>query len=325
MPTPAICPPMNSELLAQLDRLKVQGLAAPDVTTLEISLARHQLAKQYQVLNEEVDSVYQVRDITFQFEGEDVITRLYYPTKEDLQTNTMIIYLHGGGWSFGDYQTHDGISRSFAHLSNIPVATVSYALAPEKKFPYQHRQITYVIEQLIQILQQQNSGAPPQLIFLGDSAGANLALSIWQNYLSTQLQAYFAGMVLFYGVYTPGMQTHSWQTIGDGRYGLSSTAMQWYWSAFLETSEQINQASPILANLNNLPPIWLMVGDLDPLIDDTTQLAHQLQVAKVKHACHILSGYPHGFLRFCNQLPAIRDVIMQAGKNAQQMLKGTFI
>jgi acetyl esterase len=132
-------------------------------------------------------------------------------------------------------------------------------------------------------------------------------------------------MVLFYGVYTPGMQTHSWQTIGDGRYGLSSTAMQWYWSAFLETSEQINQASPILANLNNLPPIWLMVGDLDPLIDDTTQLAHQLQVAKVKHACHILSGYPHGFLRFCNQLPAIRDVIMQAGKNAQQMLKGTFI
>jgi hypothetical protein len=81
---------MNSELLAQLDRLKVQGLAAPDVTTLEISLARHQLAKQYQVLNEEVDSVYQVRDITFQFEGEDVITRLYYPTKEDLQTLSLI-------------------------------------------------------------------------------------------------------------------------------------------------------------------------------------------------------------------------------------------
>ena len=47
----------------------------------------------------------------------------------------MIVYVHGGGWTFGSIDTHDGTMRELAVASGCAVFGFDYRLAPEHPFP----------------------------------------------------------------------------------------------------------------------------------------------------------------------------------------------
>ena len=89
-------------------------------------------------------------------------------------------------------------------------------------------------------------------------------------------------LALVYGVYSTELDTPSWIKIGDGTYGLSVRQMQWIWDGYLG-GQDINpkdpRLSPLNANLNGLAPTWVMVGDLDPLLDDNIALNKALELA----------------------------------------------
>ena len=161
---------------------------------------------------------------------------------------------------------------------------------------------------------------------IGDSAGANLALSVYQDYLNEKTRSQVVGMVLYYAVLSANTNLDSWNRLGDGRYGLSTKAMNWYWDQFLENSTQktLPQVSPIDSNNKVLPPMWLLVGNLDPLLDDTLNFAEKLKVERIAHEVHVLEGYPHGFLRFCKQLDGVNQIIQKSGVAMQQMKNGSF-
>ena len=52
------------------------------------------------------------RDITVDLGSHRMRGRLYSPTAEPLRT--VIVYVHGGGWTFGSIDTHDGTMRNLA-------------------------------------------------------------------------------------------------------------------------------------------------------------------------------------------------------------------
>ena len=47
----------------------------------------------------------------------------------------VIVYAHGGGWTFGTNDTHDGTMRTLAGEAKAAVLGVDYRLAPEHPFP----------------------------------------------------------------------------------------------------------------------------------------------------------------------------------------------
>ena len=48
---------------------------------------------------------------------------------------SLILYVHGGGWTFGSIDTHDGTMRNLAAAAQLPVLGIDYRLAPEHPFP----------------------------------------------------------------------------------------------------------------------------------------------------------------------------------------------
>lgn len=47
----------------------------------------------------------------------------------------VIVYTHGGGWVFGDNQTHDRLIRELAVGAEAAVVFVNYSRSPEAKYP----------------------------------------------------------------------------------------------------------------------------------------------------------------------------------------------
>jgi acetyl esterase len=319
--------PLNSNLLSLMQKMKEIGLGPVDVMTVDLSYAREVLEKQYAYLNEDPIQVSKVQTLEIKFEDETISVRVYLPDSP-YDSSTFGIYLHGGGWTFGNEHTHDGIARAFCKSSQLPIASIGYSLAPNKKFPFQNRQIAHVIQSLIDMFQQQFGLTQDtiKLLLIGDSAGANLALATYQNHLTDAIRSRIVGMVLYYGVYSGDTNADSWQRLGDGRYGLSTKAMHWYWNQYLNDIEQMKlpEASPLLANDSTLPPAFLVVGNLDPLLDDTLKFAEKLERLHIAHQVIVLEGYPHGFLRFCKQVDGVYDIINQSGIAMQQMAKGVY-
>jgi len=59
--------------------------------------------------------------------------RIHYPSRDDRLPT--LVYLHGGGWTFLDLDTHDRVMHEFAARSGWAVVGVDYPLAPEAPFP----------------------------------------------------------------------------------------------------------------------------------------------------------------------------------------------
>ena len=58
--------------------------------------------------------------------------RVYYPSKE--RPLPALVYLHGGGWTLFDLDTHDRIMRDFAASTRWAVVGIDYP-SPQTRFP----------------------------------------------------------------------------------------------------------------------------------------------------------------------------------------------
>jgi len=98
--------------------------------------------------------------------------------------------------------------------------------------------------------------------------------------------------------------------------------MDWYWSQYLHDLKQKAEyaASPLNGPLASVPDAWLGVGDLDPLIDDSRELAAKLHAQGKACQLRIFPGYTHGFLRLCERLPGAANAIEEGASAARIML-----
>lgn len=97
----------------------------------------------------------------------------YWIYKEDTKVESrMIIYLHGGCFVLGSIKSHQALVSHFADKLDIPILFIEYGLAPENPFPIAINEILSVYEFM------QLNGEKNEIIFMGDSAGAALSMSV---------------------------------------------------------------------------------------------------------------------------------------------------
>ena len=62
--------------------------------------------------------------------------RLYTPTERlGADPAPTLLFIHGGGWMYGDLESHDAECRFLAEQSGVQVLAIDYRLSPEHKFP----------------------------------------------------------------------------------------------------------------------------------------------------------------------------------------------
>jgi len=301
---------IDPELVAAGKLLQSRGLVAPDRTQVPLSEVRAAADRIGAFLGEGSVPLARERDLALPGPHGQVPCRLYLPDNADKPP--LLIYAHGGGFMQGSLPSWDAMLRELVRRSGVAALSVDYKLAPEHRFPVAFDEMVA----MIRLAAREGAGFgidPRRLAVGGDSAGANLALAAALALRDAGERA-LSFQLLIYGCYSTDTESASWQRFGRGA-GLSQTQMRWIWETYLERPEQQRdwRAAPILAEPAGLPPAHLIVGALDPLLDDSNALASRLKKAGVPCELTVYDGINHGFIRYGRLIATARRAIGDCG------------
>jgi acetyl esterase/lipase len=135
----------------------------------------------------------------------------------------------------------------------------------------------------------------------GFSAGATLAVTALVRLRNREV-ASFRGAVLQFGTYDLAAQTPAGRLIAD-EYFLDAYAGP----AADRTDPDL---SPIFAELTDLPPVLMIVGSDDVLLEDNLAMAARFRTAGVDVDLRIYPAAPHGFTGHPTQMAraALHDI-----------------
>jgi epsilon-lactone hydrolase len=188
-----------------------------------------------------------------------------------------VLYLHGGGYVIGSAVTHRELASRVSRTSGARVLVVDYRLAPEHPFP------AAVDDAVAAYRWMLGQGiAPSAVAIAGDSAGGGLAVA-------TLLALRDAGDPLP----ATAVCISPWvdlEMAGDSmtsraeldpmvqKPGLTDMA-----AAYLGGADPKSPlASPLHADLSGLPPLLVMVGTSETLMDDAARLTEKARAAGVE-------------------------------------------
>jgi acetyl esterase len=232
--------------------------------------------------------------------------RVYYPTARP--GARLVLYFHGGGFVFGNLDSHDRNVRRLAAASGAVVVSVDYRLAPEFPFPAGMEDALFALR-FIASASANFVRTPPQVFVAGDSAGATLAIAAALA-LAEEGGPTLGGLLAFYPMLDLSNVggTDSYAAFGDGRAGLSLADALWFRDQYTpDPTVRTNwRCSPLLSeSLARLPPTLIIAAAHDVLRDEGTEFARRLRAAAVPVAHHVVDDVNHGFMGATATLPAI--------------------
>jgi acetyl esterase/lipase len=206
----------------------------------------------------------------------------------------VIVYYHGGGWTVGDLDSHDGVCRILAALSGCAVVAVDYRLAPETPFPGPLEDAVAAFQYIFDH-PAEFTAVPGAVAVMGDSAGGNLAASVCL--LTREQGPTPVAQALIYPATDLRMTAPSITSLGEG-FLLTAADIRWYREQYLPAPDLAldPRVSPLLADdLSGLPPARIWTAGFDPLRDEGQAYARALQEAGVPVAHHCQDDQIHGY------------------------------
>lgn len=256
-----------------------------------------------------------VRDLTIPGPRGDIAARLYTPF--DGGPRPLVVFFHGSGFTLLDLDTHDDMCRRLCVESGCMVASIDYALAPERPFPQAPEDCIAATLWLHE--NAASLGCRVGAVGLaGDSAGACLAAVTALELRDVDAMRGSIGALLMWYPVTdhPSSQWPSFTEFGEG-YGLSAEGMKWFWAQYLpETGAASDQkASPLRApSLAGMPPTWVNTAEYDVLRDEGEAFAARLQAQGVAVQMKRSPGMNHGFLKYLDVIDEATESMREAGK-----------
>ncbi len=196
---------------------------------------------------------------------------------------TVVLYLHGGGYTVGSPATHRPIAAYLARSARAAVAMLDYRLAPEDPYPAAVEDAVAAYGALLA------DGIPPgRVVIAGDSAGGGLALAT-----ALRLRASEAPMPAALVLISPWVDL-SVSDLSETRDPmLTAPWLRECARRYIAGGTLTDELDPLRANLAGLPPILIHVGSDEILLHDAKRLAAHAREAGVDVTLTVLDGLWH--------------------------------
>ncbi|WP_433629936.1 alpha/beta hydrolase [Chryseobacterium cucumeris] len=262
------------------------------------------------------ESVTMIEELHIPQENHQIPIRIYRPKGRDVQQSQAIIYIHGGWFIAGGYETHDAVVRKLANKTGAVVIFIDYRLAPEHPFP---AGLNDCIDGVKWVFENAESlGIDTDKVgIIGDSAGAALSTAV-----STQLGKHLKFQVLIYPAVDNQLNSKTWETYENGPVLNKQGGIE-AWAGYLPEEEKDNPlAIPVLIrDFKETPPTLIILAEHDPLLDDGKQLSANMENAGVKVKTSLYNDMVHGFMHMGELLEEVQSAVNEMAEFAHQNLK----
>jgi acetyl esterase len=271
------------QLMLRLQRL----MREPGAEELPLELGRRSLLR-HTALTAGRQEVGGVRDLR----AGELSARLYTPSSTT--PGPLLVFFHGGGFMYGDLDSHDGACRFLAERSGVPVLAVDYRLGPEHRFPAAYDDAVAAFRWTSEHAGDLGFDAA-RIGVGGDSAGGNLAAGVAIEAARSGTPC--AWQLLIYPFTDAHGRSESRRSFGTGFY-LTSEFIELSDASYPATGMDLGdpRLSPLYADLpEGLAPAYVATAGFDPLRDEGEAYAHKLEDAGVPVVLRRFADQIHGF------------------------------
>jgi acetyl esterase len=226
----------------------------------------------------------------------------------------LLIYLYGRAGDEINMDFSDPGLRVLANSTGFMVAAMDYRFAP---FSDSLDDVVSTVHWIHQNSEQ--LGVDSQRIALGgESRGANLALStalVLRDSENLEEQNLIRVLYLLNGYYSPNLlESRSAKMFGNGTDLITSEYIEMLLDQMHQNESDYTNplAFPILSkNLTGLPPVYIVASGIDPVRDESIELAARLQEEGQEYYLSVWPGVGHsaGSLVFAPVIPEIQGYL----------------
>lgn len=223
--------------------------------------------------------------------GDNVALRVFRPSFPS-SLSPGLLFIHGGGYLFGNAAMGDGFCRRAATAFGAVAASVEYRLAPQHPYPAPLEDCYAGLRWLA----QQPGVDEGRIAIVGESAGGGLAaaLTLLAKERGEVLPAF---QLLSYPMLDD--RTNDRKDIDERLFRMWNVRSNCYgWGAYLGSAAADVPALAAPArykDLAGLPPTWIGVGANDLFYDEDAAYAARLSAAGVPCTLYVVPGAYHGF------------------------------
>ena len=229
---------------------------------------------------------------------------IFTPSK-NVNTKSIIVYLHGGGYCFGSsLTTHKVGLTKLAKQTRLICYSVDYRLAPEHQYPAALEDVLTAWKHIV----SENPNC--NIILAGDSAGGGLSLALMM-YLRDNNERRPDGLVLFSPWTDLTCSGKTYQT--KAKYDPMFTTNMPKDSAKNYVPEDVATTdpyiSPLYGSLTNLPRTLILVGENEILLDDSRLFYQKAKESGVDIEIDIWPSMFHDWWLFGSFIPETKQVL----------------
>jgi monoterpene epsilon-lactone hydrolase len=236
---------------------------------------------------------------------------------KQVSSEPVLIYLHGGGYIFGGLDSHRDIAWRLAEAGAVRVLNVGYRLAPEHPFPAALEDAIACYKWLLA-----SGVSPNQVAIGGDSAGGGLAVATLVNIKNLGLPMPNCAILL--SPWTDlSLSGDSVQANANSDVMLTPSALKEMADQYLgERDRKAPLASPLFADLSDLPAIFIQASESEILLSDAQRLETKILAAGGEAKLETWPKMPHVWQVLAARIPEGKTAIVKLGEFLKIRLSG---
>lgn len=246
-----------------------------------------------------------IRDLACPGPGGEIPLRLY-DARDRREAGPLLLFFHGGGFVFGDLDTHEPFCAEIARQLDLPVLAVDYRLAPEHPWPAGAQDCIAAARWA--------AGSPEGLgrevtgiVTCGDSAGGNFAIIVSLALRDEPAAVAVLAQWPIYPAADPAKGYPSYEDFAEG-YFLTRDGMRWFDDCYRPDGQDWRY-SPLVKSQEGMPPTLVVTASLDPIRDQGRAYAAATIAAGVPTVFREAKGNIHGFINLRKAIPSSQEDI----------------